>query len=85
MSYKTHNLFKRINSMGGGGGAEPSSRAGGGAGSGSEAGFHLNQIWRHLFLQSSGSGKPCLVQPVCLILALDEGREASLSPSVKQG
>lgn len=44
MSYKTHNLFKRINSMKGD--AEPSSRAGGGGGSSSEAGFHLNQIWR---------------------------------------
>lgn len=72
MSCKTHNLFKRINSMKGGA-AEPSSLAGGGVGSSSEAGFHLNQIWRHLFLQSPGSGKPCLVQTVHSALALDEG------------
>lgn len=82
MSCKTHNLFQRINSMKGG--EEASSRAGGGAGSGSEAGFHLNQIWRHLFLQGPGSGKPCPIQTVCLALALNEGHKASLSPSVQQ-
>lgn len=36
-------------------------------------------------MQSSGSGKPWLVQTVCLALAPDEGHKASLSPSVKQG
>lgn len=41
-----------------------------------EAGFHLNQIWRHLFLQGSRSGKPCPVQTVCLALALDDGHKA---------
>ena len=54
MSYKTHNLFKRINSMKGD--AEPSSRAGGG-GELLGAGFHLNQIWRRRF-SALGLGSP---------------------------
>lgn len=55
MSCKTHNLFKRINSMKGD--VEPSSRAGRGgrAGSCSGAGFHLNQICRRRF---SALGSP---------------------------
>ena len=81
MSYKTHNLFKRINSMKGD--AEPSSRAGGGG--------ELLRGWfpfkpdLEASVLSSGSGKPCRVHIVCLTLALDEGPRASFSLPVRQG
>ena len=69
MSYKTHNLFKRINSMKGD--ADPSSRAGLGGGGG-----ELLRGWfpfkpdLEASVLSSRSGKLCLVQTVCLALAL---------------